>query len=434
MEIQLTATKPQADFYAIDAKYPAFVAGYGSGKSEALVCSALLDSFEGGAESLIALYEPTYDLVRLILAPRLEEKLVEWGIRYRYNKSENILYTSSSQVGDFILRSLDNPARIIGYESFRAKIDELDTLKREQASLVWEKVIARNRQIPKTYVKQSSKPINTVGVFTTPEGFRFVHDRWVKVGGDDYQIIQAATKSNPYLPPDYIESLRASYPPQLIDAYLEGKFVNLTAGTIYAQYDRELNSSTEMVRDNDILHVGMDFNVGKMAAVVHVVRDGLPHAVAEVFDAYDTPDMRRILQERYWKFENGRYIKNRTIRVYPDASGGSRKSVNASETDIQILKQAGFVVVAPKANPPVKDRINSMNAMFCNADGERRYRVNAEKCPTYADCLEQQAWGKNGEPDKTAGTDHLCDGAGYYIHNQFPIVKKSIKRAKIGGI
>ena len=46
-----------------------------------------------------------------------------------------------------------------------------------------------------------------------------------------------------------------------------------------------------------------------------------------------------------------------------------------------------------------------MNGMFCNAEGERRYLVNAEKCPTYAECLEQQAWAANGEPDKTTGID-----------------------------
>ena len=45
-----------------------------------------------------------------------------------------------------------------------------------------------------------------------------------------------------------------------------------------------------------------------------------------------------------------------------------------------------------------RDRINSMNAMFCNAKGERRYRVNPDRCPTYADALEQQGWGTNGEP------------------------------------
>ncbi|HCD1335685.1 TPA: terminase, partial [Klebsiella variicola subsp. variicola] len=73
--------------------------------------------------------------------------------------------------------------------------------------------------------------------------------------------------------------------------------------------------------------------------------------------------------------------KVREIYIYPDASGDSRKSSNASATDIAQLKQAGFNVVVNASNPPVKDRINAMNAMFCNGNGERRYKVNVKRCP-----------------------------------------------------
>ena len=109
--VKIRATQPQKDFLELNCKFPAFVAGFGTGKSEIMCQSALLDSIEGGSDSLVALYEPTYDLVRLILAPRMEEKLIDWGVRYKYNKTENIIYTSNGQVGDFILRTLDNPNR-----------------------------------------------------------------------------------------------------------------------------------------------------------------------------------------------------------------------------------------------------------------------------------------------------------------------------------
>jgi hypothetical protein len=114
----------------------------------------------------------------------------------------------------------------------------------------------------------------------------------------------------------------------------------------------------------------------------------------------------------------------RSIRVYPDASGGSRKSVNASTSDLALLRDAGFAVSAGSANPPVKDRVNSMNAMFCNAKGERRYFVNADACPNYAEALERQAWDKSGEPDKTSGYDHVNDSAGYYIVRDFSCARR----------
>lgn len=87
------------------------------------------------------------------------------------------------------------------------------------------------------------------------------------------------------------------------------------------------------------------------------------------------------------------------------------------------LKQAGFNVVVNSSNPPVKDRVNSMNAMFCNANGERRYKVNVKRCPVYAESLEQQVWDDKGEPDKKSGNDHPNDAGGYFIVKQFPIVK-----------
>lgn len=64
-----------------------------------------------------------------------------------------------------------------------------------------------------------------------------------------------------------------------------------------------------------------------------------------------------------------------------------------------------------------------MNAMFCNANGERRYKVNVKRCPIYTESLEQQVWADNGEPDKKSNKDHPNDAGGYYIIKQFPIVK-----------
>ena len=49
--------------------------------------------------------------------------------------------------------------------------------------------------------------------------------------------------------------------------------------------------------------------------------------------------------------------------------------------------------------------------------------MNAIKCPSYADCLEQQVWNDNGEPDKTHGKDHANDAGGYFIAYDYPVIK-----------
>ena len=317
-------------------------------------------------------------------------------------------------VGDFVLRTLDNPTRIVGYESFRAKIDELDTLKTEHAREAFNKIIARNRQIPATYNRQSDKPMNTVSVFTTPEGFKFVYDKWAKNRAPGYEIVQAATTSNPFLPEDYVQALRDSYPPQLIEAYIKGEFVNLTSGTVYTCYDRKLNNTDRKINSGDHLHIGMDFNVGKMSAIVHVKDENTTSAVGELMGLLDTPAMIDAIQARY---------PDHRVTIYPDASGQNRKSANASETDISQLK-AAFKVKNRSKNPFVKDRIASVQAMFCNANGLRRYFINETECPETCDSLEQQVYNPDGTPNKSMDNDHPNDALGYYIHNTYPIIRK----------
>ncbi|MBW8464861.1 MAG: terminase large subunit [Acidovorax sp.] len=406
-------TEPQARFYQLEDKYPAFIGGFGTGKTETLANCAVRDALQS-SDALIALYEPTYDLVRLILAPRLEDKLSELGLRYKYNKQENIIYTSSGQCGDFVLRTLENPARIVGYESYRAHVDEIDTLKKEQAKAAWLKIMARNRQKPKGI----EKPLNRVSAYSTPEGFRFVYEMWGRNPKPGYVMVQAPTYTNPFLPNDYVQSLRDSYPAALIDAYIEGKFTNLNAGSVYPDFDRVLNHSDAELKEGEPVLIGMDFNRLAMAAAVYVLRDGWPVAVDEITDGRDTPYMAHLFKDRYQS-------KGHAVQVFPDASGGNASSKNASESDLTILKQAGLTVRVNASNPLVVDRLNAVNALILNGAGERRLKVNTNRCPKLTDALEQQAYDKNGQPDKSGGVDHILDAAGYPLAFKWPVVKRA---------
>lgn len=406
-------TEPQAEFFQLQGKYPLFCGGFGAGKTEALLDCAFRDALEAPT-ALVAMYEPTYDLVMLVLAGRMQEKLSEHGIRHRHHKRDNIIYTSTRGCGDFVLRTLDNPDRIIGYESYRAHVDEIDTLKPDHARAAWRKIIARNRQRPKGLLN----PFNRVSAYTTPEGFRFAYDMWVKLKPPGYEMIQAPTRSNPFLPEDYISSLRASYPAQLIEAYLEGKFVNLTSGSVYPEFDRVKNGTRDVLQPGEAVHIGMDFNVHNMTAVVFAIRDGWPLALEELTKVRDTPAMAELIADRY---------RNRSVTIYPDASGANTSSKSASVSDFAILQAKNFRICAHAAHPAVRDRVNAVNALILNAKGDRRLKVNVERCPHFTDSLEQLAYDKNGAPEKDSGLDHASDAAGYMIEYRYPIVKPVTK-------
>lgn len=408
----------------LPGKFKAYIAGFGSGKTW-VGCGGICKGIWEHPGINQGYFAPTYPQIRDIFYPTVEEVAADWGLNVKINEGnkEVHFYYGRQYRGTTICRSMEKPQTIVGFKIGNALVDELDILPKEKARTAWRKIIARMR-----YKIDGLR--NGIDVTTTPEGFKFVYEQFVKAVREKtelaslYGLVQASTFDNEKnLPADYIPSLLESYPPELIKAYLRGQFTNLTSGTVYHQFDRKLNNCEEVEQPGEPIYIGMDFNVGKMAGIVHVLRLGLPCAVTEIINAYDTPDMIRIIKERFWLYDGNDYRKVREIYIYPDASGDSRKSSNASTTDIAQLKQAGFNVVVNSSNPPVKDRVNSMNAMFCNANGERRYKVNVKRCPLYAESLEQQVWDEKGEPDKKSGNDHPNDAGGYFIVKQFPIVK-----------
>lgn len=407
--LKIQMTEPQAEFTELNCRYPLFVGGYGSGKTETLINNAIIDASHS-PDALIALYAPTYDLVKLILAARLEEKLQQFGIEYDYNKSDNYIRTRHPQFGNFVLRSLDTPERIVGYQSYRAHIDELDVLPLKQAELAWNKIIGRNRQIPKGMNRYNV--LNRVSAYSTPEGYNFLYKRWVKENPDpvEYRLVKASSRSNPFLAESYIKSLESTYSGELVRAYLEGDFVNLVSGTIYYGFDRKINLSKEQVIGNETLYIGMDFNVGKQCCTIYVKRnkDQEWHVVDELVNLADTPNTIEALRIKY---------PHNPIVVYPDASGNARKTVGSSETDISLLRNAGFKIKVNKSNPKVKDRILATNAAFTN----RNVSVNVDRCPNVTECLEQQAYDDNGLPDKKSGKDHQNDATTYLIAYELPV-------------
>ena len=163
-------TVPQFDYMTTKARYPALVAGFGSGKTEAAVKRSIFGKL-ANPETDRGFYAPTYDLIRMIAFPRFEAALEEMGIGYRLYKSP-LNFIQIPGYGRIYFRSMDAPHRIIGYEHADADVDELDTMKKDDAAYAWRQIVARNRQM------KVSGESNTIGVTTTPEGFKFVYETW----------------------------------------------------------------------------------------------------------------------------------------------------------------------------------------------------------------------------------------------------------------
>lgn len=407
MQEKITANRPQAEFIQMPEKFKAFVAGFGTGKTWVIgMCVCI--HFCQWPKINAGYFAPTYPQIRDIFYPTIDEVAFRFGMRtvVREANKEVHFYFGRQYRGTCICRSMERPETIIGFKIGHALVDELDVMKTEKAEQAWRKVIARMR-----YRVRGLK--NGVDVATTPEGFKFTYKKFVEEKTESYGIINASTYENEKnLPDDYIPSLIETYPSNVIDAYLNGQFVNLTTGTVYITFDRKKHFSNESIKENEPLFIGQDFNVGNMCSAVYVRRRKEWHIVEQLQGIYDTPALVKTIKSKYPKNEK---------TFYPDASGASRKTVNASISDISLLRKEGWIVRAHGTNPIVKDRILSVNKAFETGV----LKINIENCPDIAGALEKLPYDKNGEPDKSTGYDHFCDAAGYPIAYEMPIVKRS---------
>jgi hypothetical protein len=415
--------RPQHQFLIMPQKFRAFVGGFGAGKTW-IGSTAMIQRFYKRPRQTQGYFAPTYPHIRDIFFPTIDE--VAHGLQMKADireaNKEVHFYSGGRFRGTTICRSMDKPGNIIGFKIAHAMIDELDVLPPDKAKLAWRKILARLRW------ENSTGAINGADVTTTPEGFRETYRLFVEEPIqkpkllETYGLIQASTRENEkFLPDGYIESLIDTYPSELIDAYVDARFCNLTSGTVYYGFNRVTCFSGEKIEENEPLHIGMDFNVMNMAATIYVRRGrqmDVWHGVGELVKVFDTPAMINLIKSKY---------PGHNITIYPDASGASRKSVDASKSDIALLREAGFHVKVNPTNPAVKDRILAVNKRL--QDGKLFF---TDACRVTMKNLEQQSYDDNGEPDKKSGFDHQNDATGYPIAHEYPILRPMHKML-IGG-
>ncbi len=378
-------------------------AGYGAGKTRALCAKAVM--LAAANQGFIgAVMEPTGPLIRDIWQNDFDDFLEAYDIPYTFRASPLPEYTLHLPGGDtnILCRSFENWSRIIGLNLAWVLADEIDTVTPNIANKAFPKILGRLR----------SGNVRQFAAASTPEGFRWM---WNTFGSDDAQqrtdrkLIKMRTADNPHLPPDFIERLQANYDPQLLRAYLDGEFVNLTTGQVYDRFDRSKHITTNPPdTSREPLRIGVDFNVGNMSAVIAIRQGSTLLVIDEISGAHDTDALAQEIQRRY---------PQRQVYIYPDASGGNR-STNASQTDIQILESYGFSNQSPRSNPPVRDRVAAVQALLENGKGQVRLTI-AATCRKVIECLELQSYNEKGDPDKDAGYDHMNDALGYVIWREF---------------
>lgn len=185
------------------------------------------------------------------------------------------------------------------------------------------------------------------------------------------------------------------------------------SGRIYYAFERAFNVVRWTDPIPDTLYIGMDFNIDPMSAVIAARKGDTLHVIDEIrLFSSNTQEAVAEITSRYPKTK---------IWVYPDPAARQRKTSAGGSTDLTILQNAGFIVKAPNAHTPVRDRINAVNSRLCDSTGIRRllfdpkvkYSIEAVERHTYKEGSTQ--------PDKDSGYDHMTDALGYLVDYLFPV-------------
>ncbi len=290
-------------------------------------------------------------------------------------------------------------------------------------------------------------------VTTTSNGEDWVFNRFCKgskIGNKTYGSMHVPTSESlryGIIGKKYYDTLRASYSLLMAQQELDALHVNVRSGRAYYSQsnsnrllsapwgDRHPNPSRPLI-------VTCDFNyhpapcvwtVGQVGPSLIDPRTGgyfhdHIHWFGEVSGTQiSSPQMTDQLVSKFPGF----YL----YQFYGDASGTRGTTSNAGETDfIQIGSQMtthGLVysMDVDSANPRIRDRVESVNAMLCAANGHRRMTYNPYDCPHLDDDLKNVGWKKTGayfgKDQLDDGGDkkrtHGSDSVGYFIVKRFPL-------------
>lgn len=351
------------------------------------------------------------------------DSLVRDTALFRSYKSESNLFVRLLNGSEIHVVGLDKPERIEGQPWHGCHITEFGNLK---SLNVWTSNI-------RPVLSDTNGWALLEGV---PEGRNFYYDLALKACNGALPVTQAGIGSfaenddwayyhwfsSDVLNAEEIESARQDLDERTFRQEYEGSFESYE-GAAYKEFGLH-NIDSAVKQEEGVISIGMDFNVDPMTAVVGRINGDSFNQFDEIWlNNSNTFEMRDEILKRYGN--------PRMITIYPDSTGDSSRS-NATKSDIQILKDAGFAVRARTHNPEQRDRINTINS-FMKKRYKVRYKINPKTCPKTINDLNKRQSMADGRLDKQQEKEqkigHISDALGYLVYYNFPLV-----RGKIEGI
>lgn len=153
---------------------------------------------------------PTYPMLRDATLRSFLDLARRGGVLAEFSRSEMTVTLIDGKV--VLFRSADAPDRLRGPNLGWFWMDEAALMDAE----AWLIMIGRLRERP-----------GVAWVTSTPKGFNWMYDTFVKLDSPDYAVIQARTASNPFLPASFLPSLQRTYGGAWLEQETEGVFIDV---------------------------------------------------------------------------------------------------------------------------------------------------------------------------------------------------------------
>lgn len=345
---------------------------------------------------------PTYRMAKQIIWEPLLAKLTSLNWIRQVNASDlSIKLVNGSEIA---LRSADNPDSLRGIALNFVVFDETADMDPS----VWYEVIRP------TLATTRGKSL----FLGTPKGHNWFKDLFDQAATNPgvWSSYQYTTLDGQQVPEEEVESARRDMDSRTFEQEFMAKFNNYSGIIAYAFGDHNI-APLAPPEPKEVLHIGGDFNVSPMTAVVMRRTDKGLQAIDEI-TIYNSNTNEMVDEIR------NRYPTN-PICFYPDSAGVQRKTSANGNTDIKILENAGFRVFYHRAHPPVKDRINAANSLFHERDdATTRFHIDP-KCKYTIKSLRGFCFKEGTQiPDKDSGLDHHFDALTYCIEYLFPLQRE----------
>jgi hypothetical protein len=389
-------TTPQKKVIKDDSRFRVLITGRRFGKTYLAINE--LAKFASQPNKKVWYVAPSYRQAKAICWGVLKEKMIQHKWVKSINHSDlTITLKNNSQI---TLRGSDNENSLRGVGLHGLVMDEFADISKE----TWFEVLRPTLSDTKGHALFCG----------SPRGFGNWSYELYKMGetNKDWKSFQYTTLEGEQVSEDEIEQAKQDLDLRTFQQEYEATFVNYS-GMIYYNFSRDKNIVEKYKKNTGILHIGLDFNVDPMSAVICVIENDRIFMIDEI-QIYSS-NTNEICDEIRTRF------KNVQIVVYPDPSARQRKTSAGGLTDLAILKNNGFDVRCRSTAPLVRDRINAVNSKLKNVNGKNSLFI-VKSCKNAIKSIERQIY-KEGThiPDKDSGYDHMNDALGYLVEYNFPL-------------